>query len=113
VVIAAGKAHDTGARRPGHQPAMVLSDARGIVGPQCHYHGTQMEPMFVHQNNTDFTNLSVMLSFLDHAQLEFGGMVSTSNTYATEFVQVETDANLIWSMGAYEFEDKVRQAAKT
>ncbi|XP_043654431.1 thiamin pyrophosphokinase 1 [Drosophila teissieri] len=50
---------------------------------------------------------------LYHAQLEFGGMVSTSNTYATEFVQVETDANLIWSMGAYEFEDKVRQAAKT
>ncbi|XP_016951342.1 thiamin pyrophosphokinase 1 [Drosophila biarmipes] len=50
---------------------------------------------------------------LYHAQMEFGGMVSTSNTYATEFVQVETDANLIWSMGAYDFEDKVRQTAKT
>ncbi|XP_017034111.1 thiamine pyrophosphokinase 1 [Drosophila kikkawai] len=50
---------------------------------------------------------------LYHAQMEFGGMVSTSNTYATEFVQVETDANLIWSMGAYEFEDKVRQMPKS
>ncbi|XP_017062196.1 thiamin pyrophosphokinase 1 [Drosophila ficusphila] len=50
---------------------------------------------------------------LYHAQMEFGGMVSTSNTYSTEFVQVETDANLIWSMGAYEFEAKIRQAANT
>ncbi|XP_016980319.1 thiamin pyrophosphokinase 1 [Drosophila rhopaloa] len=50
---------------------------------------------------------------LYHAQMEFGGMVSTSNTYATEFVQVETDANLIWSMGAYDFEEKVRQTAKS
>ncbi|KAH8382212.1 hypothetical protein KR009_002354 [Drosophila setifemur] len=50
---------------------------------------------------------------LYHAQMEFGGMVSTSNTYATEFVQVETDANLIWSMGAYGFEEKVRQTAKS
>ncbi|XP_002064804.3 thiamin pyrophosphokinase 1 [Drosophila willistoni] len=45
---------------------------------------------------------------LYHAQMEFGGMVSTSNTYSTEFVQVETDANLIWSMGAYDFEEKIR-----
>lgn len=45
--------------------------------------------------------------------MEFGGMVSTSNTYSTEFVQVETDANLIWSMGAYDFEDKVRQTPKS
>ncbi|XP_017083740.1 thiamin pyrophosphokinase 1 [Drosophila eugracilis] len=50
---------------------------------------------------------------LYHAQMEFGGMVSTSNTYSTEFVQVETDANLIWSMGAYDFEEKIRQTAKT
>ncbi|XP_020811277.1 thiamin pyrophosphokinase 1 [Drosophila serrata] len=49
---------------------------------------------------------------LYHTQMEFGGMVSTSNTYSTEFVQVETDANLIWSMGAYEFEDKLRQMNK-
>jgi len=40
--------------------------------------------------------------------MEFGGMVSTSNTYSTEFVQVQTDSNLIWSMGAYDFEEKVR-----
>ncbi|KAH8359397.1 hypothetical protein KR093_006505 [Drosophila rubida] len=45
---------------------------------------------------------------LYHAQLDFGGVVSTSNTYSTEFVQVQTDSNLIWSMGAYEFEDKPR-----
>lgn len=45
---------------------------------------------------------------LYHAQMEFGGMVSTSNTYSTEFVQVQTDSNLIWSMGAYDFEEKVR-----
>ncbi|KAH8247526.1 hypothetical protein KR038_005825, partial [Drosophila bunnanda] len=49
---------------------------------------------------------------LYHTQMEFGGMVSTSNTYSTEFVQVETDANLIWSMGAYEFEDKLRPMPK-
>nr|XP_017088731.2 thiamin pyrophosphokinase 1 [Drosophila bipectinata] len=49
---------------------------------------------------------------LYHAQMDFGGMVSTSNTYATEFVQVETDSNLIWSMGAYDFEEKVRQTPK-
>ncbi|EDV94855.1 GH23105 [Drosophila grimshawi] len=45
---------------------------------------------------------------LYNAQMEFGGMVSTSNTYSTEFVQVETDSNLIWSMGAYDFEEKLR-----
>ncbi|ALC47069.1 CG14721 [Drosophila busckii] len=45
---------------------------------------------------------------LYHAQMEFGGMVSTSNTYSTEFVQVETDSSLIWSMGAYDFEEKMR-----
>ncbi|XP_017141778.2 thiamin pyrophosphokinase 1 [Drosophila miranda] len=49
---------------------------------------------------------------LYHTQMEFGGMVSTSNTYSTEFVQVETDANLIWSMGAYDFEEKLRQTSK-
>ncbi|EDW16028.2 thiamin pyrophosphokinase 1 isoform X1 [Drosophila mojavensis] len=49
---------------------------------------------------------------LYHAQLEFGGMVSTSNTYSTEFVQVETDSNLIWSMGAYDFEEKLRSIIK-
>ncbi|KAH8420838.1 hypothetical protein KR222_006262 [Zaprionus bogoriensis] len=47
---------------------------------------------------------------LYHAQMEFGGMVSTSNTYSTEFVQIETDSNLIWSMGAYDFEEKLRPA---
>ncbi|XP_030568166.1 thiamin pyrophosphokinase 1 [Drosophila novamexicana] len=49
---------------------------------------------------------------LYHAQMEFGGMVSTSNTYSTEFVQVETDSNLIWSMGAYGFEEKLRSTMK-
>ncbi|XP_030374939.1 thiamin pyrophosphokinase 1 isoform X2 [Scaptodrosophila lebanonensis] len=49
---------------------------------------------------------------LYHAHMEFGGMVSTSNTYSTEFVQIETDSNLIWSMGAYDFEEKVRLTAK-
>ncbi|KAL7730049.1 hypothetical protein ACLKA6_009336 [Drosophila palustris] len=49
---------------------------------------------------------------LYHAQMEFGGMVSTSNTYSTEFVQVQTDGNLIWSMGAYDFEEKVRSTAE-
>ncbi|XP_062121944.1 thiamin pyrophosphokinase 1 [Drosophila sulfurigaster albostrigata] len=49
---------------------------------------------------------------LYHAQLDFGGMVSTSNTYSTEFVQVQTDGNLIWSMGAYDFEEKPQSSVK-
>lgn len=30
---------------------------------------------------------------------EFGGLVSTSNTYAAELVTIQTDGFLYWSMG--------------
>lgn len=41
---------------------------------------------------------------LNHGKLEFGGMVSTSNTYesgASTNVKIETDKAVIWSMGVY------------
>ncbi|KAM7363744.1 thiamine pyrophosphokinase 1 [Cochliomyia hominivorax] len=42
---------------------------------------------------------------LNNGTLKFGGMVSTSNTYATCSVEVETNTSLIWSMGIFNFSD--------
>lgn len=36
---------------------------------------------------------------LDDQKLEFGGLISTSNTYQSDTVMVETDQHLLWSMG--------------
>ncbi|XP_011209202.2 thiamin pyrophosphokinase 1 isoform X1 [Bactrocera dorsalis] len=43
---------------------------------------------------------------LTQSPLEFGFMVSTSNTYASKEVYVDTDSSLIWSMGLWA-EDKL------
>ncbi|XP_037940847.1 thiamin pyrophosphokinase 1 isoform X1 [Teleopsis dalmanni] len=42
---------------------------------------------------------------LKNDSMEFGGLVSTSNTYASKNVQIETPTSLIWSMGVYNFDN--------
>ncbi|XP_053968818.1 thiamin pyrophosphokinase 1 [Anastrepha ludens] len=42
---------------------------------------------------------------LSQSPLEFGYMVSTSNTYEAEEVYVETDSSLVWSMGLWTQKD--------
>jgi len=42
---------------------------------------------------------------LANSDVEFGGLVSTSNTYADETVVVETKDSLVWSMGILKFGD--------
>lgn len=45
-------------------------------------------------------NLLISISFLDKGTLEFGKMVSTSNTYNGDpIVQVHTNSAVVWSMG--------------
>lgn len=40
------------------------------------------------------------LIFIEENQIcQFGGLVSTSNTYANELLTIETNAILYWSMG--------------
>lgn len=38
----------------------------------------------------------------DDGVSEFGGLISTSNTYAREIVTIQTDGYLYWSMGLTE-----------
>ncbi|XP_075146233.1 thiamine pyrophosphokinase 1 [Haematobia irritans] len=42
---------------------------------------------------------------LNHSSLYFGGMVSSSNTYSSTEVEIETNSALIWSMGVFSFVD--------
>ncbi|XP_055382515.1 thiamin pyrophosphokinase 1 [Condylostylus longicornis] len=42
---------------------------------------------------------------LENSLTQFGGMVSTSNTYARDLVEVNTDETILWSMGVYSFLD--------
>lgn len=42
---------------------------------------------------------------LENHPVEFGGIISTSNTYSSEVVTIETDGFLYWSMGLETNED--------
>ncbi|XP_061393659.1 thiamin pyrophosphokinase 1 [Musca vetustissima] len=42
---------------------------------------------------------------LTHGKTFFGGLVSTSNTYASTLIEIETNSSLIWSMGVFYFGD--------
>lgn len=42
--------------------------------------------------------------FLDNHVVQFGGMVSTSNTYSSNVVTLQSDGLLYWSMGITENE---------
>ncbi|XP_073819613.1 thiamine pyrophosphokinase 1 [Musca autumnalis] len=42
---------------------------------------------------------------LTHASTCFGGLLSTSNTYASQLIEIETNSSLIWSMGVFYFGD--------
>lgn len=50
------------------------------------------------------TKLTICYSSVNHC-CKFGGMVSTSNTYASSSVEIETDTSIIWSMGIFDFSD--------
>lgn len=42
---------------------------------------------------------------LSSGLLSFGGMVSSSNSYSKEIVEITTDSHVVWSMGLFNFED--------
>lgn len=42
---------------------------------------------------------------LNNATMQFGELISTSNTYESNCVSVETDSSLLWTMGLFNFED--------
>ncbi|XP_013109728.1 thiamin pyrophosphokinase 1 [Stomoxys calcitrans] len=42
---------------------------------------------------------------LNNGSLRFGGMVSSSNTYSCTEVEIETNSELVWSMGVFSFND--------
>lgn len=43
--------------------------------------------------------------FLDNSKMNFGGLVSTSNTYASDILTVKTNGNVYFSMGLIHVDD--------
>lgn len=50
------------------------------------------------------SRLNDKFSFSDNQFVQFGGIVSTSNTYSSDVVTLQSDGLLYWSMGITENE---------
>lgn len=47
----------------------------------------------------------------DNTTMQFGGLISTSNTYEDSEVTVNTDTSVIWTMGIESLKDNVNDEA--
>lgn len=50
-------------------------------------------------NILHFSNFSDLSYVSDNTTMQFGGLISTSNTYEDSEVTVNTDTSVIWTMG--------------